>query len=92
MRIFIKTITGFNVAIESNIKGATFTLDVEPSDTVESVKQKMYDNGYPPESQRYICGGRCMSDGYMLSDFRITEDTTIHMVVRLRNNNTEVSG
>ncbi|CAL5078897.1 unnamed protein product [Urochloa decumbens] len=62
MQILVKTSTGKSI-----------TMQVEPSDTIESVKAKVKDH------QRIIFDGKQLNSGGKLADYNVKKDSTLHL-------------
>ena len=75
MQIFVLTYTGKVVS-----------LDVEASDTIESIKTKVQnEEGVSPNQQLLIFTGiHLVEDGFTLLDYGIQNESTLHLVLRVK--------
>ena len=73
MQIFVKT-----------LNGETIALQVDPTDTVESLKTKVRDRvGIIPQQQSIFFAGRHLEEG-SLADYSIQRGSTLHLTLRMR--------
>ncbi|KAI0310076.1 ubiquitin-related domain-containing protein, partial [Amylostereum chailletii] len=75
-RIFVKTLTGQTVVIDIVLFNTTTVADLE-----KLIQEK---EGIPSELQRLIYAGEHLEDGPTLQDYGIHNDSTIHVITKLR--------
>ncbi|CAE7454305.1 USP8 [Symbiodinium natans] len=66
------------------LSGQSFEIDVNPADTIQEVKAQIAKRAsVPAEKQRLVFAGKQLSDSATVSECRIEDGNTLHLVVRL---------
>jgi predicted HAD superfamily Cof-like phosphohydrolase len=81
MQIFVKTLTGKTVA-----------LDVEKSDYVEDIKERIREKEDIPSDvrQRILFEGKQLEDRCTLSDYNVSKENTLHLALSLLGGSDEI--
>ncbi|CAI5642124.1 unnamed protein product [Oreochromis niloticus] len=85
--------TGSKVRLaEETLTGKEIEIDIEPTDKVERIKERVEEKeGIPPQQQRLIYSGKQMNDEKTAADYKIQGGSVLHLVLALRGGSTNHS-
>ncbi|XP_071053343.1 ubiquitin-like protein NEDD8 [Onthophagus taurus] len=67
------------------LTGTELEVDVEPTDRVQTIKEKLEElEGIPHDQQRLIYQGKKLKDDQPISTYKLKGGTVLHLVVALR--------
>ena len=65
-----------------DLNGSTLTLSVQPSETIQTVKNKIQEmEGISPANQILVFAGKVLEDIRTLSDYNIQHESTLHLLL-----------
>uniref|UniRef100_A0A8C5HYN6 Ubiquitin-like protein NEDD8 n=1 Tax=Gouania willdenowi TaxID=441366 RepID=A0A8C5HYN6_GOUWI len=75
----------FMYSLLQTLTGKEIEIDIEPTDKVERIKERVEEKeGIPPQQQRLIYSGKQMNDEKTAADYKIQGGSVLHLVLALR--------
>ncbi len=76
------TVSAMEIYVNIEYDNRNITLEVEPGDSIDSVKEKIQEKeGIALAQQRLVFDGNELEDGYTLADYNIQKNSTIYLIV-----------
>uniref|UniRef100_A0A8C2DNG7 Ubiquitin-like protein NEDD8 n=1 Tax=Cyprinus carpio TaxID=7962 RepID=A0A8C2DNG7_CYPCA len=80
-----RTLGTFPTDSRMTLTGKEIEIDIEPTDKVERIKERVEEKeGIPPQQQRLIYSGKQMNDEKTAADYKIQGGSVLHLVLALR--------
>ncbi|XP_066942746.1 NEDD8 isoform X1 [Macrobrachium rosenbergii] len=77
----------------TTLTGKEIEIDIEPTDKVERIKERVEEKeGIPPPQQRLIFSGKQMNDEKTAADYKVQGGSVLHLVLALRGGCANVLG
>ncbi len=77
--------SGSKQILLKTLQGKTIPMDVNDSDTIGSIKQRIFEKeGIPVDQQRLVFNGKQLEDAQTVGSYGIEADSNVHLVLRLK--------
>ncbi|KAF8633130.1 hypothetical protein AX17_004631 [Amanita inopinata Kibby_2008] len=76
---------GINITFKSIKPPASYTLSVQPTDTINAIKAQLahtHSSAPPPDAQRLLLKGKALADNKLLKEYNIKDRDTVNLVVK----------
>jgi ubiquitin-like protein 4 len=73
-----------SITFKSAKPPASYTLSVQPTDTVASIKAQLAaaTNAPPPDAQRLLLKGKALADSKLLKEYTVKDGDTVNLIVK----------
>ncbi|KRX10539.1 hypothetical protein PPERSA_05359 [Pseudocohnilembus persalinus] len=87
IHLLIKLDKSFKIFVKNQSQQTTITINVQPSDSIEYVKDQIQQKEQiPPDQQRLQFNGKQLENGKTLQNYNIQEESILHMFLKSTQN------